>query len=312
MMKKIFWLFFILCSTKLFSANSPFAGNDSLFYTKQTHKLKLARLIDSVLELPVVTAKEIELLKFYASNLKEKKLIDSTLSNLNDLISYSDNDEHVLFPSIKLDSLPISFTLMLENKYLGYYFPPIRGVVTSHFGWRDGRKHKGIDLDLNKGDEVSTVFDGKVRFARYQGGYGNVVVVIHPNGLETVYAHLSKIKVKEGDIILSGQTIGLGGNTGHSFGSHLHFELRYKGYALNPETIISFTENNLYHHTITIKNTKTNLYAFPSNSNVHHVNKGESWNAIAIMYGLSLKELMTLNGVGTRHYLKVGEPLKVN
>ena len=172
--------------------------------------------------------------------------------------------------------------------------------------------HKGTDIDLNRGDKVKAAFSGKVRVAKRQGGFGNVVILMHPNGLETVYAHLSRLKVKTGDVVLSGQVIGLGGSTGHSSGSHLHFEVRYQGHPLNPATFISFSENKLEHHSITIKNTHHALCAFPSNRSLHQITRGDSWYGIAHQYGLSMKELMALNGVQRRFSLRVGQELRVN
>lgn len=295
----------------LFSFNTPKRDPDSLRIQAPITKVKLTQLIDSILELNTVTAKDIGLLNDYAAALKNNSQKNSEF-NLNELSFYSASDEKILFPLSKLDSLPPSFNLELESDYLGYYISPCRGVVTSHYGWREGRIHKGIDIDLNKGDRVAAAFDGKVRFARKQGGFGNVVILMHPNGLETVYAHLSRIKVKEGEVVLSGQTIGLGGSTGHSSGSHLHFEVHYLGHALNPGAIMSFTEHRLYHQSVTVKNSRRGLCAFPSNSNLHRVHKGESWYMIASKYGLSLKELMVLNGVGRRYYLKEGQQLRIN
>jgi len=169
-----------------------------------------------------------------------------------------------------------------------------------------------IDVDLNKVDHVLACLDGKVRFAERRGGYGNVVVIMHPNGLETVYAHLSKIKVKEGQVVLSGQLIGLGGSTGHSTGSHLHFEVRYKSHALNPATFISFDDNKLMDNVIVLKKTRNGVNAYPINAGFHTVQKGESWNLIAKKYGIKNKELCTLNGTQKRYYLKVGQKIRVN
>ncbi len=135
---------------------------------------------------------------------------------------------------------------------------------------------------------------------------------MHPNGLETVYAHLSRIKVKAGQVVQSGQTIGLGGSTGHSSGSHLHFEIRYKGHPLNPGSLISFNDQKLHHPSIVIKNTQQRLCAFPANSKLHKVNKGESWYLIAGRYGLSLKELMALNGISRRYVLKPGQEIRIH
>ncbi|MEO6304347.1 MAG: peptidoglycan DD-metalloendopeptidase family protein [Bacteroidia bacterium] len=275
---------------------------------------KLAHLVDSVLELKNVNQKDVDLLNYYTSLLNSNNTDEVKISefNLSELSFYSDEDEKLLFPLTPTDSLPKTFNLVLENDLLSYYVSPFKGVVTSNYGWRDKRMHNGIDIDLNKGDKVCAAFDGKVRFAKKQGGFGNVVILMHPNGLETVYAHLSKLKVKAGDIVLSGQTVGLGGNTGHSTGSHLHLEVRYKGHAVNPATIISFNDHKLYHHTITFKAAKQKLSAFPANSNLHKVNRGESWNYIATQYGITTKQLMVLNGVSKRYYLKVGQQLRVN
>jgi len=277
-------------------------------------RAKLSHLVDSVLELKQVTTKDVDLLNYYTSllNSNNTDVVKISEFNLNELSFYSEEDEKLLFPLTPTDSLPKSFNLILENDLLSYYVSPFKGVVTSNYGWRDKRMHNGIDIDLNKGDKVAAAFDGKVRFAKKQGGFGNVVILMHPNGLETVYAHLSKLKVKAGDVVLSGQTVGLGGNTGHSHGSHLHLEIRYKGHALNPATIISFNDHKLYHHTITVRSSKQKLAAFPTNSNLHKVSRGESWNYIATQYGISTKKLMALNGVSKRYYLKVGQQLRVN
>lgn len=313
-MRPTLLIMFLVCGKLLFSNRLPIHDPDSTRRIRIATELKLTRLIDSVLDLPVVSARDLDLLNYYASLLKNRTgdSLKITEFNLSDLSFYSATDEKILFPLCKLDSLPATFNLTLENRQLGHYLSPCKGVVTSNYGWRDGRIHKGIDIDLNKGDKVLAAFDGKVRFAKRQGGFGNVVILMHPNGLETVYAHLSRIKVKEGEVVLSGQMIGLGGNTGHSTGSHLHFEVHYLGHALNPGAIISFTEHKLYHESITIRNSKSSLCAFPSNKNLHKVNRGESWHAIANKYGLSTKELMALNGVGRRYYLKAGQELRVN
>jgi murein DD-endopeptidase MepM/ murein hydrolase activator NlpD len=139
-----------------------------------------------------------------------------------------------------------------------------------------------------------------------------VVIIMHANGLETVYAHLSKFKVKPGDVVLAGQPIGLGGSTGHSTGSHLHFEVRYKGHALNPSTIISFDEYKLLHPSIILKKSKWGLCAFPSNAEFHMVQKGDNWHDLAQTYGLTQKELMALNGTQKRYHLKVGTKVRIN
>lgn len=126
---------------------------------------------------------------------------------------------------------------------------PVRGQLTSPYGWRPrfGRMHRGVDLNLHVGDSVVSAFDGKVRVVKYQaGGYGHYIVVRHDNGLETVYGHLSHTLVRPGQRVRAGQLIAKGGNTGRSTGPHLHFETRFMGLAINPEAIIDF-ENKVTH-----------------------------------------------------------------
>lgn len=126
---------------------------------------------------------------------------------------------------------------------------PVRGQLTSPYGWRPrfGRMHRGVDLNLHVGDSVVSAFDGKVRVVKYQaGGYGHYIVVRHDNGLETVYGHLSRTLVRPGQRVRAGQLIAKGGNTGRSTGPHLHFETRFMGLAINPEAIIDF-ENKVTH-----------------------------------------------------------------
>ncbi len=126
------------------------------------------------------------------------------------------------------------------------YASPVahKKVVTSRYGWRNRRAHKGIDIDLVTGDDVMVMFDGKVRAVKTFPGLGKTVVVRHENGLETVYGHLSKQSVKVDDIVTKGTVIGKGGNTGNSRGSHLHLIVSYKGVYINPEYLFEFDEEN--------------------------------------------------------------------
>lgn len=106
--------------------------------------------------------------------------------------------------------------------------------------------HKGIDVKVYIGDTICAAFDGKVRVVNYDAnGYGYYIVIRHSNGLETVYGHLSKQLVKINQIVKSGEPIGLGGNTGRSTGSHLHFETRLCGMALNPSYMFDFVAQDV-------------------------------------------------------------------
>lgn len=127
----------------------------------------------------------------------------------------------------------------LSNMPIGI---PHQGKITSRFGYRAnpftnrGREmHSGVDLKGRKGDPVKVTATGKVTFSGYDGEYGNVVKVKHKNGYETRYAHLSKTKVKKGETVEAGKTIGLLGSTGRSTGPHLHYEILKNDKKINPE-----------------------------------------------------------------------------
>ena len=138
--------------------------------------------------------------------------------------------------------LPDSFVINLRH----FCMPTPSRVVTSNFGSRWGRSHKGLDIKVYIGDTIRAAFSGKVRIVRYEaGGYGNYVVIRHSNGLETIYGHLSKQLVSENETVRAGEPIGLGGNTGRSTGSHLHFESRLCGVALNPALFFDFRNQDV-------------------------------------------------------------------
>ncbi|MCR5180150.1 MAG: peptidoglycan DD-metalloendopeptidase family protein [Bacteroidaceae bacterium] len=129
-----------------------------------------------------------------------------------------------------------------------FCMPTSNRIVTSQYGYRRRfrRQHKGLDIDANKGDTIRSAFDGKVRVVTFQrGGYGNVVVIRHTNGLETVYGHLSKHLTKVGSVVKAGDPIGLAGNTGRSYGAHLHFETRLLGEYIDPSKLFDFAHQDV-------------------------------------------------------------------
>jgi murein DD-endopeptidase MepM/ murein hydrolase activator NlpD len=111
---------------------------------------------------------------------------------------------------------------------------PVSGPVTSGFGWRWGRMHEGIDIAVPAGTPVSAAASGRVIYAGWMGGYGNLVVIDHGGGLATAYGHNSAIVVGHGGSVSQGQTIAFAGSTGHSTGPHVHFEVRVNGSAVDP------------------------------------------------------------------------------
>ena len=140
----------------------------------------------------------------------------------------------------------VAIHLTDKSKHRKFCFPtPEHARLSSHFGARRRRFHYGVDLAMPTGEPIYAAFDGIVRISKYNKSYGNLVVVRHFNGLETYYAHLSQRDVESGDTVRAGQVIALCGNTGRSYGSHLHFEVRYMGKAMNPEYIIDCTNHKL-------------------------------------------------------------------
>lgn len=214
------------------------------------------------------------------------------------------------------------------------YFMPVPGRVTSNYGYRAkfGRMHKGIDLQIRSNDTIYAAFDGKVRLSAYEAkGYGNYLILRHPNGLETVYGHLNKSLVKPDQNVKAGQPIALGGSTGRSTGPHLHFETRYMGYAINPAAIFDFANHTTHTDTYTFskktytqprnyapgadlaKVDKENPYktAKSSTKTTHTVRKGDTLSSIARSYGISATTLRRLNGLGSSSMIKAGQVLKI-
>ena len=140
--------------------------------------------------------------------------------------------------------LPKEYKIDLRH----FCMPTTNRIVTSNYGYRRRfrRQHKGLDINANKGDTIRAAFDGKVRITEFQrGGYGNVVVIRHPNGLETIYGHHTKNLVKAGDIVKAGDPIGLAGRTGRSTGVHLHFETRLLGEYIDPAKLFDFANQDV-------------------------------------------------------------------
>lgn len=213
------------------------------------------------------------------------------------------------------------------------YFMPVPGHITSNYGYRKrfGRMHKGVDLAIKNNDTIYAAFDGKVRLTAYERkGYGNYIIIRHPNSLETVYGHLNKTLVKPDQVVRAGDPIGLGGSTGRSTGPHLHFETRFMGYAINPSAIFDFANHTTHTDTYQFdKKTYTKARNFAPSSNpdkengenpyraaneeVDHyvVKKGDTLSSIAKAYGLSATSLRKINGMANADVIKVGQSLKL-
>lgn len=219
----------------------------------------------------------------------------------------------------KLDPSSITDPIMLTLPKFSWP-TPVTSRPTSHFGPRRRRFHYGLDLAQPTGEPIYAAFDGVVRISKRNRSYGNLVIIHHANGLETYYAHMSKREVSVGDHVKSGDLIGLCGNTGRSFGSHLHFEIRYMGNAINPENVIDCGTHGLINNTLTLtsdsfrkvsKGGKGARGGNVSTSGWYRVRNGDTLEKIARRNGTTVKRLCQLNGIRTTSTLRVGQRLKV-
>lgn len=237
------------------------------------------------------------------------------------------------------DNMPEKYTIDLRH----FCMPTPSRVVTSNFGSRWGRQHKGLDIKVYIGDSIRAAFDGKVRIVRYEAkGYGKYIVIRHPNGLETIYGHLSKQLVTEDQEVKAGDIIGLGGNTGRSTGSHLHFETRLCGVALNPALMFDFrnqdvtgdyyTYNKETYDEESVEATringkignggytkemvegkvvgKPNIDTEMEEPRYHKVKSGETLESIAAKRGVSVETICKLNHMVKDSHVRPGQILR--
>ena len=176
------------------------------------------------------------------------KRIHTIMSKDQDIPYTQSWNNEVCFTSKNNDLSKLRDTIWLNSKNdLNIDFKmPVLGTVTSRYGLRKGRNHNGIDISLKTGDTIYAVWSGKIRYAKYNdGGFGNLVIIRHHNGLETFSAHLSKFLVFPDQDVIAGEPIGLGGSTGRSSGPHLHFEIRFYEAPINPDFMIDFENKKL-------------------------------------------------------------------
>jgi len=239
------------------------------------------------------------------------------------------------------EQLPFRVTMCLVDS-LETYCCPCQVPVYSKFGVRHGRNHNGVDLPSPVGTPVYSAFAGKVRASLYCKGYGNLVIVRHPNGLETYYGHLSQRSVAVGDWVKAGQAVGLMGSTGRSTGPHLHFECRYKGFAFDPQWIIDFKTGDLRMDVFILKKKflstasrftpesiedeefimkseeeeraeLARIEAERRAMRYHTIKSGDTLSAIARKNGKTVSQICKLNpGLTSKTTLKIGRKIRVN
>lgn len=298
-----------------------------------------------------------------AAHQAEHRELIARQENIGNQISVKDTQDFLdnLFKDEEEPEMDIyteGWNSRLVNAYAGMDIPdskvidvsnfhmPSPGYITSPYGYRKKfkRQHKGVDLKLQIGDTVRAAFDGRVRLTNYEKkGYGYYVILRHTNGLETVYGHLSKFLVKDGDYIKAGDPIALGGNTGRSFGAHLHFETRFMGYPINPCAIFDFANQTVHTDTYTFDKktyqqprnfdpaanqqyqreylashpvTKSTASASSKSSKSgaatnYTVKRGDTLSRIASRNGVTVKQLCRLNGITTSTKLQPGKKLRL-
>lgn len=245
-------------------------------------------------------------------------------------------DTTTLFPYRELDmsTMPKSVVIDLVDSTTSYHCP-YRGDVhpRGKYGPRRRRQHQGVDLPLKTGDPVYATFCGRVRISQYnKGGYGNLIILRHDNGLETYYGHLSERLVEPGQWVEAGQIIGLGGSTGRSTGPHLHFETRYYGQSFDPERLIEFKSGMLCRETFLLKKSFFSIHsnagqdfddeianeeedrkeaAEKAAMKYHRIRSGDTLGGIARRYGTTVTNICRLNGIKSTTILRIGRSLRV-
>lgn len=192
-----------------------------------------------------------------------------------------------------------------------YFYPPFENYVTCGFGYRRYLFHFGIDIKLQKGDSVRAAFDGLVRVTKYdRHGFGNVVVIRHVKGLETIYGHLSKVLVNPNQTVKSGDLIGLGGTTGRSTGCHLHFEMRYMGEPFDPDCFYDFENHILKKDTLAISKDNFEYLIELRKAKYCVIRKGDTLGHIALRYHTTISSICHLNKITPKTLLRVGRKLR--
>ena len=228
----------------------------------------------------------------------------------------ADSAYHFIWTDARVNPYGNMFDSLRNDVHIpmaGFYLPA-PGYVTSGYGMRRYRMHKGTDIKVQIGDSIRAAWDGQVRIVGWDPhGYGYYVVLRHDNGLETIYGHFSSPLVDEYQKVSAGEVIGLGGNTGRSTGSHLHFEIRYLGEAMDPASFIDFSTGKLRNETeyvIGIKAMKQKR-AEQAAMKYHKVKSGDTLSGIARKYGTTVKKLCQLNKIKETKVLQIGMKIRV-
>ena len=239
------------------------------------------------------------------------------------------NSTQIKYPANTLPNKNDTVIISLFSSGDSPFVMPVKGQILSKFGPRHRRMHTGTDIRLNSGDTVRCAFDGRVRLARKFNGYGNLVLVRHNNGLETIYAHLKAIKVKVNDVVKAGDLVGLGGRTGRATCNHLHFETRLFGEPFDSNKYIDYNTFALQSDKVYYKNkqfvtdlrdlrdkpapeNKLLLASGGAGASKHVIRRGDTLSVIARKYHTTVKRLCVTNKITAKKTLKVGSVIRIN
>lgn len=310
-----------ICKTILFSAT--FVAFPAFAQDKMVDALPIDKKLRSIDSISIVQlhAKE---------QLEDAVLADLYPSWTNEFVNYG---------KANVDRYEID----LRN----FHMPCDSRVVSSRYGYRRRfrRMHYGTDIKVYVGDTIRAAFNGKVRVVKDQGrrkGYGKYVIIRHPNGLETLYGHLSKWLVKNNQDVKAGEPIALGGNTGFSTGPHLHFETRFFGEKIDPEKIFSFEDRDVKADFFVYQSSGRHLLLNndgserkknevieaaqtkaeeskkfqeqrrqrESRSLVYKVKRGDTLSGIAKKHNTTVEKLCRLNNISKNKTLSLGQLIK--
>ena len=322
-MKKLYILVASLTFSLFANAQNPSIGDDNVPVTSQT----IIRENINNLRLPVDTLdtedKYTKIVIFDNFTWTYHDIGHPTIDSTCLFDPYWTNEQLHAYKSYSKELIPDEVDLLLADEN-NHYCAPITGKVRSGYAFRRTREHQGIDVPLSTGDTIKAAFDGVVRYVgvtKQTGGYGNLVIIRHSNGLETYYGHLSKHLCSVNEVVKAGDVIGLGGSTGRSTGPHLHFEARYKGQTFDPSRLIDFETGNLRDSLLTLKKHYYSIYSHYGQSDeesiaassriVYSIKSGDTLGRVAQKYGTTVTAICRLNSISSKKLLRIGERIIV-
>ena len=164
--------------------------------------------------------------------LYQEKKVTKTKTTTSRTVKYASTGSSKFSTSREITSKKVDLGISITK--------PVSGILTSRYGYRWGRTHTGIDIGASTGTSIKAASPGRVTFAGWKGSLGNLIVITHGNGVQTYYGHCSKLIATAGQKVSTGDVIAKVGSTGRSTGSHLHFEIRVNGSALNPLSYVGY------------------------------------------------------------------------